>query len=265
MAKRLVDQIYWDAAYAGIGLTRAGMDDPVRQWIEHNIPTGEGHCLEVGCFPGRYLSVLGELGYTLHGLDQTPGVAKVLPEWLRSEGFKTGEFTQGDFLSFDLCRKYDIVCSFGFVEHFVDYETVLLRHMALVGSGGYLVITCPNFRGWVQRILHLVFDRANFQRHHIPSMNPRRWSILAEKNGFRIVNCGYFGVFDFWVDTQERNSLQRYALGQIEKQKSSLRKLCNTDRPAWSPYCGLIARRMDSKGGCDMMRNDLFSLSEKTN
>jgi 2-polyprenyl-3-methyl-5-hydroxy-6-metoxy-1,4-benzoquinol methylase/glycosyltransferase involved in cell wall biosynthesis len=244
-----VNQNYWDDSYKRVELVRADAYDPVRQFIQSAVPRGQGTCLEIGCYPGRYLSVFGELGYTVSGIDLTPNVVSVLPEWLLAQGFSTGSFRQSDFFEIDFTEKYDIVCSFGFLEHFCDYQTVIINHARLVKEGGLLVLTCPNFRGWIQRLLHILVDQKNMKRHHIPAMNPYDWGALVKENGFEIIRCDYFGLFDFWVDIQERNRLQTEIVRFIEANKKRIARGVTANTAAFSPYCGLVARRIVSGEG----------------
>ena len=153
--KNLASQDYWDDAYANYSLhDKVGDDDIVKKWILNNVQKGNGlSCLEIGCFPGRYLTVMGDLGYTLSGVDLTPRVKDEFPEWLKSEGYSVGTFVQEDFFKFQPKQKFDLVCSFGFIEHFTNWESVLLKHIELINETGYLVIETPNFRGWVQKFI----------------------------------------------------------------------------------------------------------------
>ena len=100
--KNLASQDYWDDAYANYSLhDKVGDDDIVKKWILNNVQKGKGlSCLEIGCFPGRYLTVMGDLGYTLSGVDLTPRVKDEFPAWLKSEGYSVGTFVQEDFFKF---------------------------------------------------------------------------------------------------------------------------------------------------------------------
>jgi SAM-dependent methyltransferase len=169
----LADQTYWDQSYERYEFRPAPDDNMLLRWIRQSLPPGTGACLEVGCFPGRFLPILGELGYELHGIDLTPRVEQDLPAWLRNQGYRVGRFVKGEFLSWDPGRRYDVVCSFGFIEHFSDWPAVLRSQARLVAKGGYLVVSTPNFRGALQWLLHWSLDRQNLKRHNIWSMNPR--------------------------------------------------------------------------------------------
>lgn len=238
----LVHQSYWDRSYAGMRPVMADANDPVRRWIEaHVAPVkDERHAIEIGCFPGRYLAVIGALGYTVHGIDLTPEV-KRMQQALDEMGLRTGLFTHGDFLQHPFARTYDLVCSFGFIEHFTDWQGVLLKHAALVRPGGTLLIETPNFGGWGQRLLHAALDAENFKRHHVPAMDPRAWSWLLEGEGFAIRDARCFGRFAFWHDSPRRNALVRMGDRMLRLVGPLLRAM--PEGRAFSPFCGLVATR----------------------
>jgi len=241
----LASQKYWDDAYSDYALeAKVPDDDIVKKWILKNLEPikSEKTCFEVGCFPGRYLTVMGDLGYTLNGLDLTPRVEKEFPEWLKKQGYKTGQFFREDFIEFKTNNKYDLVCSFGFIEHFVNWEAVLMKHISLVADNGYLVIETPNFSGWLQRFIHWYLDKENYKRHYIPSMNPNKWASICEKNGFEIVFQGYIGEFQFWVDQQPTSYVKKKVLNRFIMNYDELRKL-KPGKKAYSPFCGIVAKR----------------------
>ncbi|MDP2385904.1 MAG: class I SAM-dependent methyltransferase [Bacteroidota bacterium] len=240
----LASQSYWDEAYAGYSLQdKVADDDIVKKWLLKYIPKVNGaSCMEIGCFPGRYLTVMGDLGYKLSGIDLTPRVKNEFPAWLKKEGYDVGSFSQEDFLKFNPQEKYDMVCSFGFIEHFTNWQEVFLKHIELVNDNGYLVIETPNFRGWFQRFIHWFLDNENYKRHYIPSMNPDKWAKLCEKHGFEIIFKGHIGEFQFWVDklptTYVRTKVFNRLITNYEKLKSM-----KPGKPAYAPYCGIIARK----------------------
>ena len=194
----LASQQYWDQGYQNLALDIASPRDPVRIWLESHLPAGSGSALELGCYPGRYLAVLGELGYELNGADLTPDVETVLPQWMRKSGYRTGEFVRADVWTHDFKRQFDVVASFGLIEHFEKWPELLCRHAHLVNKGGWLAVTTPNFRGGIQQFLHGWLDRDNLARHNLHAMEPQAWTNIVKPLGFNTVFCGYFGRFDFW-------------------------------------------------------------------
>lgn len=157
-----------------------------------------GTCFEIGCYPGPYLIYLGKtFGYTVGGIDTTPGVVAALPDLVRSQGVEVSGFVQGDFLTYALDQQYDVVCSFGFIEHFLNYEEVIRRHIALVKPGGILVLSCPNFRR-LQWVFHRLFDAPNLRRHVLAAMNFREWNKIFSEAGMEVLHQSYYRTCEVW-------------------------------------------------------------------
>lgn len=246
--KNLVSQELWDGSYEALSLAPATFADPIRQWLQGSIPrvtprTGPKSAFEVGCFPGRYLAVLGERGYELNGIDLTPRIQEDMVPWLASQGFAMGRFERADFFSMTAEKRFDVVASFGFIEHFERWDEVLERHCDLVADGGYLAVSTPNFRGVVQRALHRVLDQPNYERHFVPSMRPDAWAEIASAKGFEVLFAGHFGRFSFWADSPPRHGLHQLSLALMRKATPLLAACLPADQPSYAPFCGLIARR----------------------
>jgi len=239
-----LDQSYWDNVYRDHALVAAREDNTIVQWLLSYLPRGCGRCLEIGCFPGQFLPWIGKLGYELHGIDLTPRVAVELRPWLESLGCRTGDFALADFWSWEPSSLYEIVCSYGFIEHFPEMSVVLRRQAEWVAEGGYLVVTAPNFRGILQRGLHRLLDPENLERHIVEVMDPRSWQEIVEPLGFEILHAGFLGRFNFWWGEQRRTMLQDLGLSVVQKIKPVLARL-PAGCPMYAPYCGLIARKLE--------------------
>lgn len=239
----LVPQDYWDQGYAHLAPSVAAPDDPVRRWIEAQVPRSDGqqHALEVGCYPGRYLAVLGNLGYTVHGVDLTPGVTN-MPEAFTRMGFRVGTFTRADFLRHDFHRTYDVVCSFGFIEHFTDWRSVLSQHAQLIAPGGTLLIETPNFSGPAQRFFHRWLDAENYARHNPDAMDPREWAAVLNDHGFEVKQATWMGRFAFWHDSKGGGRWRRIGFLVLRSLTPLLQRMGDRSR-CLSPYSVLVAQR----------------------
>jgi SAM-dependent methyltransferase len=150
----IVRQSYWDNSYLTYRFQRLQPNDPTRMLIEKYIPYSQKNeeAFEIGCFPGRFLIEIGQKGYTINGCDITPRIEKDLPDWCIRNSCKVGKFENKNYLAF-IDKKYDLVASFGFIEHFKNYEEIFLQHCNMVKSRGILIVQYPNFRGLIQKIL----------------------------------------------------------------------------------------------------------------
>lgn len=240
--KMVVDQSYWDSSYKKLTFFRLPPHDPTAELLKRHIPAANADksAFEIGGFPGRFLAELGELGYILNGCDLTPRTADMGP-WLAGLGFSVGEFNQAPYQEF-LDRQYDVVASFGFIEHFEDFQKLFLQHCDMVAPGGYVVVQFPNFLGNVQHRLHKFFDRDNLSNHVVSAMNVSAYTDILPK-GFDLLYAGYYGAFDFWTDDfRKRNGpLRRRLLKTFMKTKSLWARAPNDFR--WSPHGMVIARR----------------------
>lgn len=242
-----VSQQHWDKAYRDFNYHVAN-DDLTGLFDKYQfLRTSGKSAFEFGCFPGRYLSYLGKLGWVVSGMDLTPGIGEPgFRSWLQGLGIKTGMLKQGDALAYASATedKYDLVCSFGFIEHFEDFLSLIDLHDRVLKPGGHLLITTPNFRGSVQKALHKNLNARSLQIHYLPSMKPELWEKrLLEKN-YSIEYAGYFGGFDFWYDEEKRSFVKKKILKMIGKLKPFFKNLPANE--AYSPYCAIIAKKPES-------------------
>ena len=201
-----------------------------------------GQCLEIGCHPGRYLTVFGDLGYTINGIDFASDL-NLMGVLLKDQGYSVGDLIKDDFLNHVFLSKYDVVASFGFIEHFVDWQEIIVRHLNLVTPGGFAVLQVPNFIGTFQRHIHSKYDAANMTRHVLDAMYINDWLPLLEQESFEVIFSGYFGGFSFWIDDVENlNYFQRIVYNAYLKIKAPLARVC-PNSVAYSPLAGIVARK----------------------
>ncbi len=242
----LTGEEYWEKIHGKPDYKIAAKNHPVRQWFEQFISPREQSCMEIGCFPGQFLACFGELGYQLNGIDWVAEVNTSLPAWLKKQGYKTGDFFKADFLSFSIGKTFDIVSSFGFIEHFINWEEVFKRQLDLVSPKGFLLMSTPNFAGKFQRIFQAVFNRKSYKRHNIRAIDPKAWEKIVNKEGFEVVFCGYYGKIHYWADEQKRNFLAKLALHFLIRIVLPVLKFLPLpkNKKLYSPICGIIARRI---------------------
>lgn len=243
MNRNLQAQEIWDQRYEDFQFFTEDRNQPVSRFMLEQAPDTPGTCFEIGCFPGRYMALLGEEVWELNGIDLTPNL-RVLEQWLKEKGFKTGLFEKVAVENFKSDVQYDLVYSSGFIEHFTNFEEIIAMHTPFVKKGGKLIITTPNFTG-LQGILHRFFDPVNYKLHFIPSMNVKKWKKVLSANGFRIDAIGPLGGFDFWVDAGQKHGafktkLQRQFMFKLHY----LKRLMPFRSTFISPYLGIAATRM---------------------
>lgn len=243
--KSFASQKWWDEHNTAHRMDIAPVWDLIRKWIEHHARGSSGRALEIGCYPGRYLALLAEMGFEVSGVDLSPGTDTTMAQWLAGCGYKVGTIACGDYFQFPVQPAYDLVISLGFLEHFEDWPSVLQRHAGHLRPGGKLLVCCPNFAGALQHRFRRWLDPENLARHNLKSMDTAQWAPVLEGCGCRVLWRGHFGRFAFHVEPQRRTLFQRAVVRGIERAAPTLRSLLS-DRAAWSPYCGIVAQRLDA-------------------
>lgn len=128
--------------------------------------------LEIGCAPGTMLAQLATLRPQdrLHGVDfSRPGLVEA-ERLLAAKGVQA-TLSYSDFREFAPQRKFDLVYSIGFVEHFTDPTAALAQHVRLCAPGGQVAVSVPNHRGRVQEWFIQQLDPRALESHNLQVMD----------------------------------------------------------------------------------------------
>jgi SAM-dependent methyltransferase len=236
---------YWLTGYENYIFQRQTAEDNIYQFIRKYFKKANGDetAIELGSYPGTYISEFGELGYEINGIDIHPGNSSYLKVWLESKGYKIGKFISEDLFEFNKGKRYDIVSSFGLIEHFSNYLELIDKHDALLKKGGKLVITTPNYRGFIQKFLHRCFDYNDYKIHYIPAMQPEIWAKHLAKKGYKIEFSGYFGRFSFWVRMDNKSGLNKFLLIQWFRFAKIVSFFVRFESKHFSRFCGIVATK----------------------
>jgi hypothetical protein len=124
---------------------------------------------------------------------------------------------EGDFLTSEIRGNYDLVCSFGFIEHFENTKELIERHLKCLNKGGTLFITIPNFKGINGKIQKSI-DFENYKIHNIECMNIPFLRKISEELKLTNTRIGYFGIPSIWVEKKAKlNSFTSFTLKIMSK------------------------------------------------
>jgi SAM-dependent methyltransferase len=154
-----------------------------------------GRFLEVGAAPGKWLNYFEVAGLNVVGIDYS--VQGVCATKLNFDllNMTSAEIWNSDFLTMTPKPEFDVVASFGFIEHFDDAASILLKHAAWIRPGGYLIIGVPNFRffhGFIQK--HL--DPLVFRSHNCTVMSKEFFKSLEHSSNLKLIDFSYIGSFE---------------------------------------------------------------------
>lgn len=158
--------------------------------------------LEIGCAPGKWLVFLYErLGYGVDGFEYLDVAAEKTRENLSLCGIPTNKFNiiTADFLNQTPQEKYDLVTSFGFIEHFENYQDIFSKHLAYTKKDGNVVIGFPSFRGvnyYIQLCIDKICGSKIIENHNIKMMDNKLMLEMINQSKNDIVFSNYIGGFE---------------------------------------------------------------------
>ena len=199
-------QGYWDAHWKRQGLrSAAGLGsvaslpapfDAFLLWIERELvarrmTSRATKLVEVGCARSVILPALHRrLDVTIAGIDYSPvgceQARKVLQELeIAAEILCVNVFDCPQ----QLREGFDVVISFGLVEHFSDTSAVMSALAWLLRPGGVMFTTIPNMRGAVGALQKFV--NREIYDIHVP-LSAAQLRRAHEEAGLSVVSCRYF-------------------------------------------------------------------------
>jgi len=148
----------------------------------------EKNAFEVGCAPGKWLIYLSEnYNYSVDGCEYIEAASKRTIENLEMCGVSEFNIYTGDFLKMDFDKKYDVIISLGFIEHFDDADSVCKKHAHLLRDDGLLVIGIPKLTGlnyYIAKQIDKSLDNKLIPNHNLSIMNIEYFERIGH-----IINC----------------------------------------------------------------------------
>ncbi len=224
MPKALTSAAYWDATWAGMSLPRRRnphsysiqvAERLFRKYLPKARPDRPVRFLEVGCAPATWLAYFAEqFRYEVAGLDYAPHGVELAKKNLALCGVR-GEVFEADLFHHGLPKEsYDVVFSWGFIEHFKDPTQAVAKHLELLRPGGVLVLGVPNMEGLPGLMQHLL-SKAVYDAHE--HVTKDTLESLFRKFRLRRKFVGYVGSFGI-------DNLNPGRTGRLGKRKYSLEK-----------------------------------------
>lgn len=201
---RKTEQAHWDSAWStsvrpslpsrlNVGVLN------VTHLLSHYVRPGDKY-LEIGCAPGKLLAWVSDvlkadvagLDYSEVGINQCHALFNALKLDV--------ELFHEDLFSHKLpVGIYDVVCSFGVIEHFDDPIPVVKKHLDFVKSGGVAVIAIPNYGG-IYGSIQRWCDEPNLRLHNLDIMHSGILSTCVDLSAeIASVKAYPFGRIDPWI------------------------------------------------------------------
>ena len=158
-------------------------------------------CIELGGYPG-YFSIYFKkycgLSPTLIDYYFDHDSFKEIIEF---NGLQVSDISiiQDDVISHAPNEFFDLVASFGLIEHFRDLNSILSAHIKFLKPGGILLISLPNFMG-INGLLQKYFDPTNLSIHNLEVMNLELLKISLVEMGLTQVDASYYPSTQVWIE-----------------------------------------------------------------
>lgn len=202
--------------------------------------------MEIGGAPGSVMTHM----YKIHGLSVSTvdfTESERIIEFLNVHGVEKYSVFQSDFMKFDIvphCKKYDIVASWGFIEHFERKVAAkfIEKQKQMVSEKGYLVIELPNIRK-VFWLVYWIFNRELIKIHNLEIMDLSWLKKCVTKDGkFELLYASYY----FTMNPQNEFFVEHKRIGRICKWIVCFfgrRSFSDHVKKWFFPYIIIIARR----------------------
>jgi len=238
----------WDRNFEGFTpevIDKVGFYEIYEEFLT---PDPDKSVLEIGCGGGRHLCYLTKkYEHKPFGIDFSPKGIEKARATFEKNGLPEPTLHQADFFDWDPGRKFDLVMSHGFVEHFENFDLVMDKHAELVADGGLLIISMPHM-AHLNYIFRWLVDREVLMDHNTRIMSLGAIRKALAPHPFEVLHLNYYKTFAFPPARQDLKAWQKVAYFIIYRTGRRIRKLVGTRRPNFliSPKIILAARRQGS-------------------
>ena len=187
-------------------------DSILSKYLPHNGKKREEMKIcEIGFGDGKLLrKVSDQFNYEPFGIEYSKEGIKQA----QGRGIKTIE---GDAFDDAILKKYheffDVVFSYGFIEHIIPPEKAVQMHMKLLKKRGYIIIQLPRFKkfNWLKA---KIFRPDLLPLHNLAIMEEEIISSLVKKEGIQEIFCKNYGTLKLRIPMSQKN-IRWYVLKAI--------------------------------------------------
>ncbi len=195
--------------------------------FERYLPFNRGHkedvkICEVGSGDGRLLKKIADkFNYQPFGIEYST-------EPIQEAKQRGITVIHGDTFDQAILKEYeehfDIVFSYGFIEHIIPPEKAIQAHLKILKKGGILVLQIPRFKkfNWLKA---KIFRPDLLPLHNLAIMEQEVLSELGKKEGIQEIFCRNYGTFKLRIPMAQKN-IRWYILKAICSLEYILNPMC---------------------------------------
>ena len=220
---KLSTQNYWDKVLADAQLPRINtpkvyrfkvtMDFIDRYLRDKNYKT----LLEIGCGSSGWLPYFArKYNLKVSGIDYSQIGCRLAEENLKMQNIPYGEIICKDIFESDCTngKKYDIIFSYGVIEHFDNADEVVKIFTSYLNPGGIIISLVPNLNG-AMGVISRYFVMDIYKMHIV--IDSDKLKKLHRSNKLELVKCNYAGTFTFSVLPLIRSKRWLFKEGSVQR------------------------------------------------
>ena len=198
---KLTEVKFWDDYWKGYKLPNKvdfsfSFERCLANELKKRLPTIKGKVFEIGCAPGKWLAFFYK-NYSIKvaGIEYSDVGQSATLKNFQLLNIKDPRIIIGDFFKLQPKKKYDVVMSYGFIEHFDDPKKVIDLHLRWLKPGGILILGVPNFLG-IYNPIQKILDPVILDKHNLNIMNLPFFRNLEKDFNLQTKYIGYIGSFE---------------------------------------------------------------------
>jgi 2-polyprenyl-3-methyl-5-hydroxy-6-metoxy-1,4-benzoquinol methylase len=267
--EKLSTQSYWDEVLRSAQLPRVNTTKSYLYYITmkyvDRVLKGAGFrtFFEVGCGSSGWLPYFAvKYNFQVSGLDYSEIGCQLAKKNLEILNIDYVDIFCKDFFLPDPTegKKYDVVFSYGVIEHFNEPIKVAGIFNSFLNEGGVMITLVPNFNGITARLTKY-FIKDVYDIHNI--ISPKELASYHTNNGLTIIQNGYAGIFALqvipWIKSRHwlfkegtmRRRLLLFMIRGADRVMGAIFKALPFDLPSriFSPYVICIAKKQNTNEG----------------
>jgi len=150
-----------------------------------DMPARRGRLLDIGCNAGDFCFLAQKAGYSVTGIDISPGFIELTRQRFPSLDLEVG--TLQEFVDRRPGEKYDVVTFFQLLEHLDNVRDFLGSVKTVLKPGGYVVCAVPNRDRW-RFFSRLLREEWDYAPHHFTWWNSNCLEQLFQSFGFSVLS-----------------------------------------------------------------------------
>jgi 2-polyprenyl-3-methyl-5-hydroxy-6-metoxy-1,4-benzoquinol methylase len=203
MVDRLSEKDYWDTVLRNAKLPRINSEKNYNYYVTMNFidPILQNYVskkfMEIGAGASSWLPYFAKkYNLEISGLDYSEIGCEIARENLKILGIDYKEIICQDIFNWNSSEKYDIIFSYGVIEHFEDPGEILKICSKHLNKDGVIISLVPNLNG-LNGILSKIFVNKIFKMHKV--ISKEELIKYHEDVGLVNIKTNYVGIFSLGV------------------------------------------------------------------